>query len=235
VALATGVLIAVVAYLIGAVPSGLIVGRVVAGLDVRQYGSGKMGATNVARTVGWGPALVVLLADVLKGVVAILLGRVLAGPALDMPIADAIAGSAALIGHNWPVYIGFRGGRGVATGVGTLFAVAPAIATAGALFGVLVILATDVVSIGSIVATSAAVVLLLAAVAHGALPDGYVMYALAGGALIIARHADNIARALRGQERRIGVRPKVIAALRGLLVGRRPRDARPSGPDGGAC
>lgn len=233
-ALGTGVVIAIVAYLIGALPSGLIVGRVVAGLDVRQYGSGKMGATNVARTVGWRPAIVVLLADILKGVVAIVVSRALTGTVLDVAIADAIAGSAVLTGHSWPIYAGFRGGRGVATGVGTLLAVAPAIGVAGLLLGVIIILVTDIVSIGSLVATFAAVILVVTATAFGTLPAGYAVYALAGGALIIARHADNIARAVRGRERRIGLRPKLIAAARSVLCGHTQSKVRSAGHDGDA-
>lgn len=219
--LGSGVVMAVVAYLVGAVPSGLIVGRIVAGVDVRQYGSGRSGATNVARTVGWRPAIIVLLADVLKGLLALLAGRLLVGPASDIyPLADAIAGLAALVGHNWPVYVGFRGGRGVATGIGIMLAVSPVITVVGVLVAVVIVLLTDIVSLGSVAASATALVLALVAVAVGALPAGYLFLVVPGCLLIIARHSDNLARALHGQERRIGLRPKLAAALRRASVSR---------------
>lgn len=213
------VIVALGGYLLGAVPSGLIAGRVIAGLDVRQYGSGKMGATNVARTVGWGPAGIVLLADVLKGVLAVLFARLVVGPDVAAyPLADGIAGIAALLGHSWPVYVGFRGGRGVATGIGSLLVMAPGVAIIGVLIGVGVILATDVVSLGSVAATTAALVMLLAAIGLGWLPAGYWAYAVIGSSVIIARHGDNIVRVLRGQERRLGLRHRLLAALRRRAV-----------------
>ncbi|MBI4504484.1 MAG: glycerol-3-phosphate 1-O-acyltransferase PlsY [Chloroflexi bacterium] len=219
-ALGTGVVAAVAAYLLGAVPSGLIVSRLVAGVDVRQYGSGRTGATNVARAIGWGPAVIVLLADALKGLLALWVGRLFVGGAVDAyPFVDAIAGIAVLVGHNWPIYVGFRGGRGVATGIGIMLAVSPVITVAGVLVAILVVLLTDIVALGSVASAVAAVVLVLAAIAQGALPAGYVVLVGLGALLIIVRHVDNLGRALRGQERRIGLRPKVAAALRRAVAG----------------
>ncbi|MBI2322664.1 MAG: glycerol-3-phosphate acyltransferase [Chloroflexi bacterium] len=182
-ALGTGVVAAVAAYLLGAVPSGLIVSRLVAGVDVRQYGSGRTGATNVARAIGWGPAVIVLLADALKGLLALWVGRLFVGGAVDAyPFVDAIAGIAVLV-------------------------------------AILVVLLTDIVALGSVASAVAAVVLVLAAIAQGALPAGYVVLVGLGALLIIVRHVDNLGRALRGQERRLGLRPKVAAALRRAVAG----------------
>src|SRR5712691_5730478 len=97
-----------IAYLLGAIPSGLLVGKIAKGVDLREFGSGKTGATNALRTLGKLPAALVLLADLLKGIVAILVAHVLTGGSLS---AECLAGLAAAVGHNWPVYAGFRGGR----------------------------------------------------------------------------------------------------------------------------
>src|ERR1035437_9388114 len=102
-------LVVVVSYLLGAFPSGLVVGKAWRGIDLRDFGSGKTGATNALRTLGPGAACLVVVLDVGKGLLAILITHLVVG----QPAAMALAGLAAAVGHNWPVYAGFRGGRGV--------------------------------------------------------------------------------------------------------------------------
>src|SRR3990170_1524907 len=118
--MAAAVAIIMAAYLIGAIPFGVLIGRL-KGINVQNYGSGRTGTTNVLRTLGAWAALVVLVADVAKGALPVLGAHLI----LHSPGVEVGAGLAAMIGHNWSIYIGFRGGRGVATGLGGLFGITP--------------------------------------------------------------------------------------------------------------
>lgn len=200
-----GIVVAVLAgYLLGAIPSGVIVGGL-RGVDPRSGGSGRTGATNALRTLGTGLAAVVLLADVLKGVAAVLVGGVLAG-ALDAPDAwgAALAGAAAVVGHVRSVFIGFAGGRGVATGAGAMLVLVP--------LGVLVALPvlaiaiwrTRYVSLGSILAAVTAALVAMALAAAGWLGIEPAVSAILIGAVVVVAHADNIHRLRAGTERRLG-------------------------------
>jgi glycerol-3-phosphate acyltransferase PlsY len=181
------------AYLLGAIPFGLILAKTFAGLDVRQSGSGNIGATNVARSAGKGLGILTLVLDAAKGAAPVLL----AGPVLHLPLEiGAGAGLAAIVGHIFPVYLRFRGGKGVATGLGLFLAIAP-LPTAIALGVFLVLFAIfRVVSIGSL---AAALTLVLAVV----LVDGrreVIALAAVVVALVIARHAGNISRIIHRTE-----------------------------------
>jgi glycerol-3-phosphate acyltransferase PlsY len=107
----------VFAYLLGSISSSFIAGKLAAGVDIREHGSGNAGATNTLRVLGWKLGIVVLVADVAKGVLAIAFAQLVSGGSLG---AMAFAGLFAVVGHNWPVYFGFRGGKGVATTIGVL-------------------------------------------------------------------------------------------------------------------
>lgn len=198
------ILSAIAGYLIGAVPSGVIVGRL-RGIDPRSGGSGRTGATNAMRTLGTGLAVVVLLADLLKGVAAVLLGAWIAG-GLGAPEAwgAALAGLAAVIGHVRSLFIGFTGGRGVATGAGAMLVLAPVVVLAAVPVLVVAIWRTRYVSLGSILAAAsvavAAVVLHL--LGEASLPIAVAAAAIA--AVVILAHADNIERLRAGTERRLG-------------------------------
>ncbi|MFI5272948.1 MAG: glycerol-3-phosphate 1-O-acyltransferase PlsY [Ktedonobacterales bacterium] len=208
------VLAAVAGYLLGSLPSGVLVGRLFGNVDVRTQGSGKTGATNVLRTLGKGPALLVALLDVAKGAGAVLLARFVifpaAGPhvALDMQnlsaVAQALAGLAALLGHNYSLFIHFSGGRGVATGAGALLAMTPLAMLVGIVAMIVPIALTRYVSLGSIVAAAVAglTALLLTLTGHGLWPQA--VFALAGASFIILSHRDNIGRLLHGTERKLG-------------------------------
>lgn len=210
-----------VAYLLGAVPTGYLAGRLVAGIDIREHGSKSTGATNVLRTLGKGPALVVLLVDVAKGAAAIVFARwfypwlaaqplfapSFAAPppaSLDLagfvPWAVCLAGLAALLGHGRSIWLGFTGGKSAATGLGVLLAMSwPVGLGAAAVFGATLALAR-IVSLGSMLAAVAAVVLVFAL----GEPLPYRLLVVAGGLYVIARHRANIARLLAGTEPRLG-------------------------------
>lgn len=187
-----------VAYLFGALPTGYLIGRVWRGIDVRKYGSGGTGFTNVMRTLGKPAAFTVLAVDIVKGAIPVLI----VGFATDVEIIRAVAGSAAVIGHVYPVYTKFEGGRGVATAFGALVVLSP-YAAAAAGVGLLVIALTKYVSAGSLSGTilaSATMVVLMIFGHHGA---GILVFAIAIAIFIPIRHAGNIERLVQGKEHQI--------------------------------
>jgi glycerol-3-phosphate acyltransferase PlsY len=185
------------AYLVGSIPVGVVVARLF-GVDIRRHGSGNIGASNVLRTLGSGPAVLTLLADVAKGYAGAWLGS-LAGPE---PIWAAAGAVAVVAGNVWSVFLGFRGGKGIATGLGAFLRVTPwAVAPAAVVF-VALVASFRYLSLASM---CAAIGLPAAVLALGYSPW------LAGAALVVAvvvvaRHRDNIARLLAGTERRFGER-----------------------------
>ncbi|MBI4203110.1 MAG: glycerol-3-phosphate 1-O-acyltransferase PlsY [Chloroflexi bacterium] len=197
-------------YLLGSVSWGYFVGKL-RGVDVRQVGSGSTGMTNVLRTLGPTLALVVLAGDIAKGVLAVLLARWLTG---GSPVAEALAATLAVVGHNWPVFSGFRGGRGIATGVGGLTTLSPlsgAIATGVFLAPVAL---TRYVSLGSILAVFSAMVTIPIFVALGWTPVWYIAYVALGGPMIIWQHRGNIQRLVKGTERKLGEQTPVQPSVR---------------------
>ena len=188
-----------VGYLLGAIPVGLIVGKVTKGIDIRQYGSGKVGATNTLRTLGWGPSAAVFLLDIAKASLSIEIARLVGAP----PVVQSLAGVAAVAGHCWSVYIGFNGGRGVASTLGSSLVVFPIAGLAGLVTAGLVMWRTRYVSLGSLSGTAVGTLVVLALVALGQLDPGYL--ALAPAAVIVfVRHLDNIERLRAGTERKLG-------------------------------
>jgi len=189
----------VAGYLLGSVSFALWLVRWRTGTDIRASGSGNAGATNVLRAHGKGLAIVVALLDVAKGTAAVLLVRLVTAD----PWYAAAAGFAAILGHVFPLYSGFRGGKGVATAVGAFLALAPlAMAVCLAVF-VAVVAASRFVSLGSVVA----VVLLPPAaglLSHS--PRPIVVAAAATAVLVVVKHLENLKRIARGEERRLGRR-----------------------------
>ncbi|HEX6139351.1 MAG TPA: glycerol-3-phosphate 1-O-acyltransferase PlsY [Candidatus Limnocylindria bacterium] len=200
-----------IGYLVGAVPIGLAVSRLVGGFDLRQYGSGRTGATNALRTLGTRWAVVVLVLDVLKGVIPVLVARALFRdqPAGAAWWVAAAAGLAAVIGHNWSAFIGFSGGRGVATSGGALLALAPAAMLAVVPIAGLVAWRTRFVSLGSLTAAGVAVVATTILAAAGIAAPAAPAFALGAALLIAWSHRDNVARLRAGTERRLGEREVV--------------------------
>lgn len=190
------------AYLLGSAQFGLLVARLAIGRDVRELGSGKTGVTNVLRAAGKRAAAATLALDLAKGAAPPLI----AGRISNDPWLEAAAAAAVLIGHIFPVFAGFRGGRGVAPGVGAAAALLPWAGVAGIAAFAPAVLLTRYVSLGSALGVAAAMgAFVVAATAFGQ-PLPHLWFALVCGPLIIAMHRDNIARLLRGEERRLGDR-----------------------------
>jgi glycerol-3-phosphate acyltransferase PlsY len=205
----------VIAYLLGSIPSGYLAGKLLRGIDIREHGSRSTGATNVLRTLGKWPALAVLIADVLKGVAAILVARWFCPwlyaalsptpPAASdlqvwVPWAVCLAGIAALLGHGRSIWLNFTGGKSAATGLGVLLAMSwPVGLGAAAVFGIVLAIAR-IVSLSSILAALTAIIL-VCGFAH---PWPYRLLVVAGGLYVIIRHRANIQRLLAGTEPRLG-------------------------------
>jgi glycerol-3-phosphate acyltransferase PlsY len=200
-------LIVAAAYLIGSIPTGYLLTRAIASADLRTVGSGGTGATNTVRALGWRWGVVVLLVDLLKGAAAVLLARGLDASNLSVALAAAMA----VIGHCWPVWLRFRGGKGVATGAGAAVTLTP---WALLLVPILVVpvLLTRYVSLGSIAGALAAPVLFAILIALDRVPGAYLAFALAAAVAVLWRHRTNIERLRAGTERRLG-RPRSVAEV----------------------
>ena len=207
---------AIIGYLLGATPSGVIVSRIFRGSDPRSLGSGKTGATNVLRSLGKGPAAIVVLVDFFKGVVAVLVARFLFFGAIEhvgysaqtwstlRDSAEAVAATCALLGHNYSVFIRFTGGRGVLTSFGAMTTMSP-IATVFALFaGITPVWLTRYVSLGSVMGALMAMVteVYLTITRVDSVP--HCLFVVFAGALVIVSHKDNIDRLRAGVERKLG-------------------------------
>ena len=205
----------VIAYLFGSTPTGYLAGKLLKGIDIREHGSKATGATNVLRTLGKWPALVVLVADVLKGVGAIIVARSFCPwlytalsptppTALDLqswvPWAVCLAGIAVMLGHSRSIWLNFTGGKSAATGLGVLLAMSwPVGLGAATVFGV-VLAIFRIVSLSSILASLAAIVLICGLEQ----PLPYRLLVIAGSSYVIVRHRANIQRLLAGSEPRLG-------------------------------
>ena len=190
----------VLGYVIGSIQPGLIVGRLVRGVDIREYGSGKTGFTNTLRTLGLVPALVVVFGDIAKGVVPVLVGDLVIGSAL----ASALGGVGAVVGHTWPVFAGFRGGRGVATSFGAFFAMAPLPATAAILAGLAILAVTRYVSLMSMLGVALGLGVMAWLVTAGRMPAEYLIFGVAVTLSVELNHLGNLRRLLQGTEPKLG-------------------------------
>jgi len=209
--------VVVLGYLLGSIPFGVLIGRLMAKADVRQHGSGKSGATNVLRTAGKKAAALVVTLDVSKGVLAVVFAGLIVGReylavgefGLGMLVAQVLAALAAIAGHIWPIFLKFKGGRGVATFFGGLIALCPP----AALFGgeILIIGAglTKFASLGSIAGAVGAYAILVPLTIMNGFPIEYLFYTLVGTIIIIIMHRDNIVRLIRGKERKLGEKVNV--------------------------
>ena len=205
------VVLMLIAYLLGSIPMGVVVARVSGGTDPRTVGSGRTGGTNALRALGRGRAAIVVTGDLLKGALPVLLARYVTG---GDPLVEVLCGAAAVAGAIWSVFAGFRSGRGVGTGVGTMLVIQPVAVLLAAPVFIVVIVLTRYVSLGSLIGSAAmfpAMLLVLLVVPDTPLP--YVIYTAVGAALIWLAHADNIDRLLHGTERKFDL---------GLLAGKRP-------------
>ncbi len=204
-----------VAYLSGSIPTAYLIGRLFYGLDIREHGSKSVGATNALRVLGKWPALAVLLVDILKGAAAIILVRELSGwllanpsiaphavidPHAWTPWAVALAGLAALLGHSRSVWLGFSGGKSVATGLGVVLGISWPVALGSLVVFAIVLAAGRIVSLGSILAALTAIVLVCALDQ----PLPYRLLVITGGLYVVARHRANLGRLIGGKEPRLG-------------------------------
>ena len=194
-------------YLFGSFPSGFLLVRLLKGIDIRTVGSGNIGATNVGRCVGRFWAVVVSVADMLKGGLAVLLARALATPGADISWLLAGVGVASVLGHNFPIWLGFRGGKGVSTTYGMLFFLAPPVSCytvlAGGAVWFLLLGIWRYVSLASMLSLWV-VALLFAALHAGPAPVAATVFL---ALMVLVRHRENVKRLLAGKEPRVG-RPK---------------------------
>lgn len=188
----------VLVYLVGAVPMGYLVARVLR-VDIRAHGSGNIGATNVLRTLGKGPAAITLLLDVAKGYTAVWIALTL-GPE---PWWGGAGAALAVIGSGWPVFLGFRGGKGMATGLGAFLHLMPLAVLPSVLVWVAVAATFRYVSLASL---TAALCLPIGAALLGRYHWSGAAAALVVALIVVLRHRDNVARLLSGTERKLGER-----------------------------
>jgi glycerol-3-phosphate acyltransferase PlsY len=212
--------IAILSYLVGSIPTAIIVARWRRGIDIRQFGSGNAGGTNVFRVLGWKAGTFVVLADITKGLIAtMLLSRLMYGPIPfenltpfdDYTLVQIIAGCAAILGHIWTVFAGFRGGKGIATAGGMLLGLAPLeVAISLGVFAI-VLLVSNYVSLGSLSAAVAfPLTMFFRENVFMAGIEGYntlIFFSIGISLLIIYTHRSNIKRLLKGTESKITTIP----------------------------
>ncbi len=186
----------ILSYLIGSIPSGLILGRGIWGVDLRDHGSHNIGATNAWRTIGKPAGLLIFLMDFLKGAIGVGLGSALGS---GTPFVLVLCGIIAIVGHSWSLFLGFKGGKGVATGLGVIAMLMPGPTILVFLLWFAIVYVTGYVSLGSIVAAAAVP---LVAWCFGA-PGAYIVFGLLAAAFIIYRHKANIGRLMAGTESKI--------------------------------
>ena len=182
-------------YILGSVPNGLIWGKLIWHLDLREYGSHNIGATNAWRILGKGPGIFIFVLDFLKGAFGAGLGLWLGGT----PLAMVMAGLAAMLGHSFSLFMNFKGGKGVATGLGVIAMLMPLLTLVVFFVWLLIVLATGYVSLGSCIA---AILVPIFAIISGQ-PASYVLFGFLAAAFITVRHQDNIRRLLTGTENKI--------------------------------
>lgn len=199
------VLAAVIGYALGSIPTGMIVARVYRGVDLSAYGSGRTGATNVLRTLGRGAAAVAFGGDFLKGALAVALVKFVIAP--ENAWVEMVAATAAVIGHTYSVFIGFKGGRGVVTGFGASLVAAPVPILIAFIIGIALIAITRYVSLGSVVGAVLGGVL-LCLVAYIYSDPAWATWGVLVGGFIVVAHKDNIERLLAGKERKLGERAR---------------------------
>ena len=205
--IATYILMAVIAYAIGSVNFSVLISRRVAGFDVREKGSGNAGTTNMLRSVGKGAALATLILDILKGVVAIFIAKFIFGglaSEANTAILVQLAGFFVVVGHTFPMFFGFKGGKGVATSLGVLLLTNPLIGAICLVFALVVMAFTRMVSLGSIMAAILFPVLTIF-IKDNYIADGYnyIIFGIAMAVLVIFNHRSNLKRIYNGTENRL--------------------------------
>lgn len=193
------IIIAVIAYLIGSINFSVIISKKVAGFDVREKGSGNAGSTNVLRTVGKKAAIVTLICDILKGVVSILLAKLMGNiwGELDKELLVQLAGIFVILGHTFPIFFKFKGGKGVATSLGVILTTNWQIGLICLVFALVLMALTQMVSVGSVAAA------ILYPVLNIFMAGSYTISAIVVAVLVVFNHRENVKRILSGTENKI--------------------------------
>lgn len=192
------ILAAVIGYLLGGIPCGVLIAKFYGNLDIRKTGSGNAGTTNVLRTLGWLPSILTLTTDCLKGVLGALVGRWLGGE-----IGMLVAGFCAVLGHDFPAFMGFKGGKGIATSLGVTFVVCPP--AAPLLLGAVIVIAgiVRIMSVATLTVSLAYPLLLWLLLPEGVNLPLYLTFGVAMGALSFYCHRSNLRRLIRGKENKL--------------------------------
>lgn len=190
----------VLGYLCGSIPSGLWVGKLLRGIDIREYGSGKTGFTNTVRTLGYGPAVLVFVLDVCKGALPVLVARLWLGDALP----QALAGLAAMCGHVWPVFAGFRGGRAVLVAFAATTVMMPLLGPLMIAIGLLIALPFGYISLASVVGSGVMAGIIAALALLHRVPLAFGGWGVTAATMIVVLHRDNIDRLRKGTEPKFG-------------------------------
>ena len=189
------VIIAIISYLIGSIPSGLILGKTVWGVDLREYGSKNIGATNAWRTLGKTPGLIIFASDLCKGLIGVGIGMIFSDTALAM----VLGGIMTIVGHSASIFLKFRGGKGVATGLGVIIMLMPSVSAIVFVVWLVIVLISKYVSLGSIVG---AILVPILAFAFDK-PAEFVIFGILAAIFVTYRHKSNIDRLLTGTENKI--------------------------------
>lgn len=190
---------AVASYLFGSLNVSVLLGKLLRGIDVRDYGSGNAGTTNVLRTMGWKAGVAVLVLDLLKGVLPVLIAKFVS----DDARLQVVAALATIAGHDFPVYYGFRGGKGVATSMGATIAMIPLLGPLMPFIGGIILIPTRYVSLMSLLGTVVTAIIIVALAMTNRVPDAYALYAVIAAGLIVWQHRGNITRLRAGTEPRL--------------------------------
>lgn len=206
--MAVYILMAVIAYAIGSVNFSVIFSKKFAGFDVREKGSGNAGTTNMLRSVGKGLAALTLICDILKGIVSILISIGIGKIAKEVKpeILVQIAGIFAILGHTFPVYFGFKGGKGIATSLGILLLVNWQIGLICLVFALVLMILTRMVSLGSIMTAILFPILTIFITENYIVSGNYIIFGIIMAAIVIFNHRANIKRIYNGEENRIGAK-----------------------------
>ena len=198
-------LVVIVAYLLGSISFSVIISKKLAGFDVREKGSGNAGSTNVLRTVGKKGAILTLICDCLKGVIAVLIAYIVSKTAqhTDGAVLVQIAGLAVVLGHTFPIFFNFKGGKGVATSLGVLLIINWQIGLICLVFALLLMALTRFVSLGSVSAAILFPVLTIFIHTHYIVDGSYIIFALLLGAFVVFNHRANVKRLLEGKENKL--------------------------------
>ena len=207
------VIVAVIGYLIGAIPFALIISKRMAGIDISKRGSGNIGGTNVLRVLGFKAGAIVMALDLAKAFAPVMLARFIigdsvlpiAGFALNSQWGQVITALMVMVGHSWSVYIKFRGGKGAAAYFGSWFAIWPVAALVGGVILIVTVLLSKYMSLGSILGSLSILCLFMVLTLTDISPPVYLIYSLIAAALIVYQHRSNISRLQAGTENRMGL------------------------------